>query len=249
MTLFETQSLCKHYHAGTTFEVRALHNVNLRIQQSSWTVMTGPSGSGKTTLLAILAGLDRPTSGTVLFVGTNLAACSDPELTRYRRRTGFIFQDFALIPNFTAEENIIYPLIARGWPRTRRRDRARQLLGQFGLAFRSTNRVCELSGGEQQRVGIARALAGDPELVFADEPTSNLDMETAEMITAIFHDLRASGKTVVVSSHDPQIISAATDVLELENGIVKLSEHEGRQPTTVQFSLDSRSVSRLEENR
>jgi putative ABC transport system ATP-binding protein len=249
MTLFETQSLCKHYHPGRPFEVRALHDVNLRIQQGSWTVMTGPSGSGKTTLLAILAALDRPTSGTVLFAGTNLVACSDAELTRYRRRTGFIFQDYALIPDLTAEENIVYPLIARNWPRARRRDRARQLLGQFGLPLRSTSRVRELSGGEQQRVGIARALAGDPEIVFADEPTSNLDMETSQMITAVFQNLRASGKTVIISSHDQQIISSATDVLQLENGAIKLIQDESCRTATLQFSLDSSSRSRLEENR
>jgi putative ABC transport system ATP-binding protein len=221
MALFEARSLCKHYHAGTPYEVRALDSVSFGIELGSWTVLSGPSGSGKTTLLAILAGLDRPSRGDVLHDGQSLTGCSDAELTRYRRHTGFVFQDYALIPGLSAEENVYYPLLARGWPRALGRRRARELLSQFGLAQRISAKGKELSGGEQQRVGIARALASDPNVIFADEPTSNLDVETRKLIVDTLRCLNALGKTLILSSHDPVIVTAAQQIIELDKGKIK----------------------------
>src|SRR5262249_37539074 len=158
--------------------LRALDEVTLGIERGSLTVISGPSGSGKTTLLALLGALERPTRGGVLFEGQELGACSDVALARIRRRMGFIFQDFSLIPNLSAGENIAAPLIPRGIVRAERWRRAEELLARFGLRDRLAARAGELSGGEQQRVAIARALAGQPEVLLGDEPTSNLDPQT-----------------------------------------------------------------------
>jgi ABC-type lipoprotein export system ATPase subunit len=218
MVLYETRTLCKYYRAGSRAEVRALDDVSLGVERGGFTVVVGPSGSGKTTLLALLGALERPTRGAVLFEGRDLAACSDVELARVRRRLGFIFQDFALIPNLSVIENITYPLIPRGVAAGERLRRARELLSRFGLEAKLAVRARELSGGEQQRVAIARALAGGPEVVFADEPTSNLDPESGRLLLGVFQELHAQGKTVILSSHDPQMVPLATCVLELEGG-------------------------------
>ena len=219
--LFRTESLCKFYRAGGRGEVRALDGVSLEIARGSLTVVTGPSGSGKTTLLALLGALERATRGRVLFDGGDLGECSDVALARVRRRMGFIFQDFSLIPKLTAGENITYPLIPRGVPRAERASRARELLARFGMADKLAVRAGDLSGGEQQRVAAARALAGRPEVVLADEPTSNLDPGAAVALLAALREMHAEGKTVVLSSHDPAVLPLATYVLELEAGQLK----------------------------
>jgi putative ABC transport system ATP-binding protein len=218
MLLFETRALCKYYRNGSRSEVRALDDVSLGIERGSLTVVTGPSGSGKTTLLALLGALERPTRGEVFFDARSLTDCSDVALARARRRMGFVFQDFALIPNLTAEENITYPLIPRGVPRAERRRRAGAMLARFSMEDKRAVRARGLSGGEQQRVAIARALADRPEVVLADEPTSNLDAEASQALLAIFRELHAEGKTVVLSSHDPAAIALATQVYQLQKG-------------------------------
>ncbi len=221
MLLFETRGLCKYYRGGSRSEVRALDEVSLGIERGGLTVVTGPSGSGKSTLLALLGALERPTRGNVFFDAKDLTAGSDVALARARRRMGFVFQDFALIPNLTAEDNIVYPLIPRGVPRAERLKRARAALARMGMEEKLTMRARELSGGEQQRVAIARALAGEPEVVLADEPTSNLDAEAAQTLLAIFQELHAQEKTLVLSSHDPAVLALATRVYELRKGKLK----------------------------
>jgi putative ABC transport system ATP-binding protein len=221
MNLFETQALCKYYRTSGRPEIRALDDVSLVIERGSITVVSGPSGSGKTTLLALLGALERPTRGRIVFAGDNLADCSGMHLARVRRRLGFIFQDFALVPNLTAAENITYPLIPRGLSATERTRRARDLLERFGMAGMLTARARSLSGGEQQRVAIARALAAQPEVLLADEPTSNLDPGNAEVLVEVIRQLHAEGKTVVLSSHDPALIALATHRHQLEAGKLK----------------------------
>jgi putative ABC transport system ATP-binding protein len=213
--LFEAEAVCKRYRAPGRPDVIALDGLTLAIERGALTALTGPSGSGKTTLLALLGLLERPTSGRIVFDGKEMTNCSDVELARARRRMGFVFQDFALIPGLTAMDNITYPLIPRGVPRAERRSRAMALLERFGLAGRAEARARELSGGEQQRVAIARALAGDPEAVLADEPTSNLDAETAGVLLEALRGLHMAGRTVVVATHDPRLIEAASRVLDL----------------------------------
>ena len=218
MLLFETHSLCKYYRAGTKAEVRALDDVSLSVERGSLTVITGSSGSGKTTMLGLLGGLERPTSGQVLFDGKGLADCSGMELARIRRCVGFVFQDFALIPNLSVGENIIYPLIPRGVPRAERQQRALALLARLGIEDKFYSPACDLSGGERQRVGVARALAGDPEALLADEPTSNLDPETADALLTLLRERHAAGTTLVLTSHDPRVVTLATRRYDLAAG-------------------------------
>lgn len=222
MALFETRSLCKYYRTKASKEVRALDDVSLAIERGSITVVSGPSGSGKTTLLALLGALERPTRGQILFAGEDLGSCSGMQLARLRRRMGFIFQDFALIPNLTAAENITYPLIPRGVTKAERGRRARELLTRFGMEEMYAARASALSGGERQRVAIARALAGQPEVLLADEPTSNLDPSNAVALSAVVRQLHAEGKTVVLTSHDRSVIALATQRIELARGKLKV---------------------------
>lgn len=221
MSLLEARQVCKYFREGSAAEVRALLEVSLSIAPGSFAVLTGPSGSGKTTLLALLGALERPSRGQLLFAGRELSRCSDVELARLRRRMGFIFQNFALLPNLPAWENITYPLIPRGVPRAQRYERARALLTRFGMPDKLAMRPKELSGGEQQRVAVARALAGQPEVLLADEPTSNLDRTTGQVLVSVLKEVHNEGKTLLVCSHDPQIITLATRVYELEAGRLK----------------------------
>ena len=223
--LFETKSLSKYYRTGTAAEVRALDEISIAINAGSVTVVTGPSGSGKTTLIALLGALERPTRGQVVLEGRDLGVCSDVELARIRRRIGFIFQDFSLISGFSVLDNITYPLIPRGISRTERQERARNLLARLSIEEKLHVRAGELSGGEQQRVAIARALAGEPDAVIADEPTSNLDRDTGQFFLDVVKELHAGGKTIVLTSHDPEVFALATQVIELKGGRLAPPSH------------------------
>jgi putative ABC transport system ATP-binding protein len=229
MSFLVAQELSKTFHPGTAGAVAALREVSLEIEQGSFVLITGPSGSGKTTLLALLGGLERPTRGRVLFDNRELGRCSGWELARVRRRVGFVFQDFGLIPGLPVWENVTYPLVPRGPTRRERYRRARELLASFGLADKLGLRTRQLSGGEQQRVAFARALIGDPEVLLADEPTSSLDAETAEPILAALRRAHGAGKTVVVASHDPHVATLATAAYELRSGRLQ-SERRGLSP-------------------
>jgi putative ABC transport system ATP-binding protein len=218
MTCIEARGLSKVYRAGSRAEVRALDEVSLCIEPGSFVVIRGPSGSGKTTLLALLGALERPTRGEVLFHGRSLTACSDVERARCRRRIGFIFQNYALIAGLPAWENVTYPLIPCGVPRAQRQRIAVDLLSRLGLGDRLAALPEQLSGGEQQRVGVARALAGQPSLLIADEPTSNLDPESGAALVAMLRELHGQSKTLIVSSHDPRLLDAADTVHRLARG-------------------------------
>jgi putative ABC transport system ATP-binding protein len=219
--ILEAQDLCKYFRKGTAQEVRALQGVSLIIAQGTFVALRGASGSGKTTLLALLGALERPSSGRVLFLGRDLSSYSDMGLARARRRMGFVFQDFSLIPALPVWENVTYPLIPRGVSRAARYGRARSLLARFGLEDKVGARPGELSGGEQQRVALARALAGEPEVIFADEPTSNLDPEAGMRVLTILRELHAERRTVIVASHEPGVLELAGKVHELEQGRLK----------------------------
>lgn len=221
MTILECRHLGKRYRTGSGVDVLALNDVSLAVPARSFTLLTGPSGSGKTTLLAMLGGLERPTKGQVYFGGRELSRCSSAELTRLRRRMGFVFQDFALIAGLPAWENVTYPLVPRGTAHGERFRLAQELLARFGLGNRLAARPRELSGGEQQRVAIARALAGRPEVVLADEPTSNLDDEAAQGVIQSLQQIHSEGTTLVVSSHDRKLMDLATQVFRLESGHLK----------------------------
>lgn len=215
MPLFETRSVSKIYRRGSAREIRALDAVSLAIEKGTSCALAGASGSGKSTLLALLGALDRPTAGEVIFEGRTLAGLSDVGLTRIRRRLGFVFQNFSLLPRLRVWENVSYPLVPRGVSSARRLARAQELLEPLGLGDRLDDLAAELSGGEQQRVAVARALAGEPMALLADEPTSQLDHEAAERLWSNFDDLARRGMTLVICSHDPGFLSRASQVVRL----------------------------------
>jgi putative ABC transport system ATP-binding protein len=200
----ETRDLTKHYQMGGS-TVRALDGVSLTIDQGAFVGLLGTSGSGKSTLLNLIAGLDRPTSGSLRIFDQDLAAMSRMDLSLHRRRNvGIIFQSFNLVPTMSATDNVALAMMFAGVPRAERDRRASELLEAMGLAGRQQHRPRELSGGEQQRVAIARALSNQPHLLLADEPTGNLDSRTSREIMTLLKDLNErDGKTVIMVTHDP----------------------------------------------
>jgi putative ABC transport system ATP-binding protein len=214
----------KIYRMGDQ-EVRALAGVSLSIEDGGYWAILGPSGSGKSTMLNLLGCLDRPTSGTYLVGGENVALMDDDALSELRlKRLGFIFQSFNLIPQLTVEENIGLPLYYLGWPREKSAERARELAELVGLETRLGHRPSELSGGQQQRVAIARALANDPSILLADEPTGNLDTATGEEILKILQDLNDRGKTIVMVTHEIDVASRAKKRLFMRDGLIERIE-------------------------
>ncbi|HLQ61107.1 MAG TPA: ATP-binding cassette domain-containing protein [Candidatus Acidoferrales bacterium] len=200
-------------------EVRALQGISLEIGPAEYVAVTGPSGCGKSTLLALLGGLDRPTAGHVYAAGTALDQIPEAELADYRlQRVGTIFQVFNLVPTLSAEDNVALPMALAGVPLQERRERARRLLQLVGLEGRARFRPSRLSGGEQQRVAVARALANRPGLVLADEPTGNLDSGSGKLVLDLLDDLHRRGATVILVSHDPEIARRADRVLRLRDG-------------------------------
>jgi putative ABC transport system ATP-binding protein len=198
--------------------VDALAGVTVGFEEGRFSAIMGPSGSGKSTLMHILAGLDRPTSGTVVIYGVDLGGLDDAELTRLRRdKLGFVFQFYNLLPVLTAEENVVLPLSIAG--RRPERDWIERLIETVGLADRRTHRPAELSGGQQQRVAVARALASRPKVVFADEPTGNLDSKaSAEILQLLRQAVDEFGQTAVMVTHDPEAASYADRLVVLRDG-------------------------------
>ncbi len=215
----ETVDLVKVYGGGDA-AVRAVDGISMHIPNGSFTAVMGPSGSGKSTLLHCVAGLDRPTSGTVRIGGTDLAGLKDKALTRLRRdRVGFVFQSFNLVPTLTAEENILLPL--RLGKRTPDQGWFQGVVGSLGLGDRLGHRPAELSGGQQQRVAVARALVTQPDLVFGDEPTGNLDRTAgAELLALLRRSVDELGQTVVMVTHDAAAAAYADSVRFLADGRV-----------------------------
>lgn len=198
--------------------VLALDGVSLSIDRGELVGISGPSGSGKSTLLHLLAGLDTPTAGTVEIAGRDVGGLSERRRTRLRlEHVGIVFQHFYLLPSLSARANVALPLIERGVGKRARRERATDLLEEVGLGDRLDHDPGELSGGEQQRVAVARALANDPDLLLADEPTGELDSETGERIVELFTEV-AADRAVVMASHDERAIAAADRVVRLRDG-------------------------------
>ncbi|MHA1709820.1 MAG: ABC transporter ATP-binding protein [Candidatus Baldrarchaeia archaeon] len=217
--VIETVNLTKIYRLGPV-EVRALYDVNLKVRRGEMVAVVGPSGSGKTTLLNMIGGLDKPTRGKVYIEGMDITRMDDKELAILRRKKiGFVFQFYNLIPVLDAYENVELPLIITGVPEEERRRRVERLLKLVGLEDRMHHRPDELSGGEQQKVAIARALANNPSIILADEPTGDLDTETGMKIMNLLKEISREEKvTVVVVTHDPQVAAIADRRIHLRDG-------------------------------
>lgn len=217
--LIRARDLHRDYQLGEQ-HLPVLRGVNLEIEAGEMIALLGRSGSGKSTLLNLIGGLDRPTSGSIEVAGHELAALSRAELAQYRQSTvGFIFQSFNLVPRLRAWENVCLPLIFSGHARAERRQRAMELLERVGLLARAEHRPSQLSGGEQQRVAVARALANHPKMLLCDEPTGNLDTATSSEIMELINQTHRDGNTVLMVTHDPELAARhATRILRMSDG-------------------------------
>ena len=219
MALIQTEKLEKTFR-GEAFEVHAVADITLNIEQGEFSAIVGPSDSGKTTLLNLLGGLDHPSSGRILIDGKDIGLMKEKELIDFRlHNIGFVFQSYNLIPVFTVEENISFLMELQGYSKEERKQRTNDLLKIIGLADRARTRPANLSGGEQQRVAVARALAAKPRFVLADEPTANLDTKSAENLLNMMMRLnREENMTFIFSTHDPRIMAKANRIITLEDG-------------------------------
>jgi len=223
--LLKIESLKKTYTRGDQI-VEALRGVSLEIKSGQFVSIMGPSGSGKSTLLHLMGGLDRPTSGRVILQDQGIESLSDYDLSLFRRqKLGFIFQFFNLLPTLSALENVALPRLLNSESINKIRPKAEELLKMMGLEKRMDHKPDQLSGGEMQRVAIARALIGDPLIIFADEPTGNLDSKTGESVLTLLQGLvKEHGKTIVMVTHDPKAASFGTRLIKLKDGLLDSDE-------------------------
>lgn len=229
--LIDIQGVRRVYRMGEN-EVAALQGVDLQIDNAEFITIMGPSGSGKSTLMHLLGCLDRPTEGRYILDGTAVETLADLEMSRLRnRKVGFVFQSFNLIPQLTVMENVELPLVYAGASREERRARATEVLAAVGLSRREAHRPTELSGGECQRVAIARSLVNRPPLLLADEPTGNLDSKTGTEILTIFKNLHQSGTTLVLVTHDPEVAKWSERVVSMRDGRVERDTGNPRRTT------------------
>ncbi len=220
--------LVKTYKTGA-LEVPALRGVSFEIARGEYVAIMGPSGSGKSTLMNLIGCLDRPTSGTYRLDGTDVGTLDDNALAAIRlRKLGFVFQGFNLLSRTNALKNVALPLFYAGVGVRERDRRAAAMLRDVGLADRATHKPSELSGGQQQRVAIARALVNDPAVLLADEPTGNLDSQTSEELMELFQQLNASGRTIIMVTHDPETARHAERVIRVRDGLVVADESKMR---------------------
>ncbi|KGK99667.1 ABC transporter ATP-binding protein [Methanococcoides methylutens] len=215
-------NVCRDYQVGE-MTIPVLKNVNMVVKKGEFVAIMGPSGSGKSTLMNLIGCLDRPTCGAVLLMGKDVNSISDNELAKLRGlEIGFVFQSFNLVPRLTALENVELPTYANSRPGVDNRKYAKELLELVGLEDRMNYRPTELSGGQSQRVAVARALINDPSLILADEPTGNLDSKTGKEIMELFTDLNNKGRTIIMITHDPNLAKKYADrVVYLKDGYVE----------------------------
>jgi len=232
MALIELRALSKLYKVGGQ-EIKALDHVDLEIDAGEFGSIIGPSGSGKSTLMHLLGCLDTPTSGSIKIDGVELAKASDNRLAEMRnQKIGFVFQSFNLLPRLNVLQNVELPMVYAGLPRKERHRRAQIAIERVGLENRMGNRPMQLSGGQCQRVAIARALVNDPRIIFADEPTGNLDSQTGAAILALFHELSEQGRTIMLVTHDPEIAAVTPRCIEIRDGKIRRDYRNTHPPGT-----------------
>jgi putative ABC transport system ATP-binding protein len=217
-SIIQATNLTKHYTVGST-KVRALDGLDISIQKGSYIALMGPSGSGKSTLMNILGCLDSPTSGEYFLNSNDVSILDDDSLAAIRNKEiGFVFQTFNLLPRYTALENVALPMIYAGIPKEKRLARAKEVLVQVGLGDRYTHTPNELSGGQRQRVAVARALVMRPSIIFADEPTGNLDTKTSDGIMQLLDEIHKAGNTIILVTHEEDIAARAQKIIRLRDG-------------------------------
>lgn len=222
--IIKTQNLRKTYKMGNTL-VHALQSISMEVHRNEYIALMGPSGSGKSTLMNLLGCLDSPSSGEFFLNGTNVSTLEDDELADIRnKQIGFVFQTFNLLPRLTALDNVALPLIYGGMDKRHRVERARQVLEDVGLGDRMDHKPNELSGGQRQRVALARALVNHPSIIFADEPTGNLDTKTSYEIMELFEAIHAAGNTIMLVTHETDISAHAHRIIRLRDGLVESDE-------------------------
>jgi putative ABC transport system ATP-binding protein len=226
-TIISIRELRKVYQMGLN-EVVALQSVSLDIFKNEYVALMGPSGSGKSTLMNLIGCLDTPSSGSYFLNDKEVSTMSDQELAQVRNKEiGFVFQTFNLLPRLSALENVALPLVYAGWSRSRRIEKAAEILKAVGLADRMDHKPNELSGGQRQRVAVARALVNDPSIILADEPTGNLDSKTSYEIMALFAEIHAAGNTIILVTHEPDIAAHAHRIVRLLDGKVESDQENG----------------------
>jgi lipoprotein-releasing system ATP-binding protein len=220
--ILKASNIYKAYQTVKNIRLEILKSVSIDIEENKISVIVGASGAGKSTLLHILGGLDKPDSGEVIFNNTNIHKLSDEKLARFRNNNiGFVFQFHHLLPEFTALENIMIPQMINRISEKKATEKAKDLLNETGLTDRANHKPAELSGGEQQRIAVARALANDPQLILADEPTGNLDSQNSVILQELFKNLKNKlNKTFVIVTHNQDLISLADNLYEMKDGII-----------------------------
>tara|TARA_B100000780_G_scaffold157177_2_gene109947 strand:+ start:13938 stop:14609 length:672 start_codon:yes stop_codon:yes gene_type:complete len=217
-SIIQANNLTKHYVVGST-TVRALDGLDISIKKGEYIALMGPSGSGKSTLMNILGCLDSPTSGEYFLNSNDVSTLDDDALAAIRNKEiGFVFQTFNLLPRYTALENVALPMIYAGIPKEKRLSRAKEVLEQVGLGDRYTHNPNELSGGQRQRVAVARALVMKPSIIFADEPTGNLDSKTSDGIMQLLDEIHKAGNTIILVTHEEEIAARAEKIIRLRDG-------------------------------
>ena len=222
--IIKTKNLTKEYEAGSQI-VKALNGIDLSVEKGEFISIMGPSGSGKTTLMNIIGCLDSPTNGTYYLNNRSVSELDDDELAKIRNEEiGFVFQSFHLLSRNTALNNVMLPLTYAGYDKKEALKKAKSVLDKVGLEDRVSHKPNELSGGQQQRVAIARALVNNPSIVFADEPTGNLDTKTGEEIMSLFKELHKNGQTIIVITHENDIANQTERIITVKDGLIESDE-------------------------